>query len=194
MADQNGVDVALCIPDEEAFISTIKLRQEHCPIEGGPFWMLNESQLKEVERLASCQKSGRLSVFIGAGISIPSGAPSWGGLLEMLAVKAGMNEEDRGFLKELGFLDQPTILEEDMVDKFKPAVGECIAETARYTPGHTILKSLKSPAITTNYDTLYESAAKSAWKNHLSTILGFHQDNRCTPGRQDVPSQTSWMC
>jgi len=162
IADKNGVDIALCVPDADGYIATIKLRQEHCPIEGGPFWMLNESQLKEIERLASIQKAGRLSVFIGAGISIPSGAPSWGGLLEMLAVEAGMNEEDRKHLKDLGFLDQPTILEEDMGDKFKPTVAKCISSSARYTPAHSILASLKSQAVTTNYDRLYESAAESA--------------------------------
>jgi hypothetical protein len=162
IVDKYGVDIALCVPQEDAYVATVELREKHCPLEGGPFWMLTEAQLADVARLQSSFKAGRLSVFVGAGVSIPSGTPSWEGLLEMLAVKADMNEEDREHLKELGFLDQPTILEEDMGDKFKPAVAECIMESARYTPGHALLTSLKVPAVTTNYDTLYEAAAASA--------------------------------
>jgi hypothetical protein len=41
--------------------------------------MLSESQKASASKLAGAAKVGRLSIFIGAGISIPSGAPSWGG-------------------------------------------------------------------------------------------------------------------
>ena len=161
VVDDFGVDVAVCIPEGNTFRSTLELREELCPFSKGPFWMLSDGQKAEASKLADLASVGRLSIFIGAGISIPSGAPSWGGLLEILAIKAGMDEDDRKSLKELSFLDQPTILAEDMGDDFKPAIAEIVNSSSRYTPAHALLKSLKSPAITTNYDALYETAAKS---------------------------------
>lgn len=133
--------------------------------------MLSESQKASASKLAGAAKVGRLSIFIGAGISIPSGAPSWGGggLLETLAIKANMNEEDRESLKSLGFLDQPTILAEGMGDKFEPAIADIINESSRYTPGHALLKTVKSPSVTTNYDALYENAAESC-NQHVPTL------------------------
>lgn len=169
IADKFGVDVAICIPDEETYSSVEALRNDLCPFAGGPFWMLSESQKANASRLAGDAKVDRLSVFVGAGISIPSGAPSWGGLLESLAIKADMNEDDRESLKKLDFLDQPTILAEEMGDAFKPAVAEVITESSRYTPAHALLKTLKAPAVTTNYDDLYEAAAASC-NDYLPTL------------------------
>eukprot|EP00574_Skeletonema_japonicum_P006793 CAMPEP_0201717054 /NCGR_PEP_ID=MMETSP0593-20130828/2895_1 /ASSEMBLY_ACC=CAM_ASM_000672 /TAXON_ID=267983 /ORGANISM="Skeletonema japonicum, Strain CCMP2506" /LENGTH=443 /DNA_ID=CAMNT_0048207019 /DNA_START=41 /DNA_END=1372 /DNA_ORIENTATION=- len=169
IVDNFGVDVAICIPEEETFSIVEALRNDLCPFSGGPFWMLSEGQIANAVRLAEDAKAGRLSVFVGAGISIPSGAPSWGGLLESLAIKAGMSEDDRKSLAQLSFLDQPTILAEEMKDSFKPAIAELIAEASFYTPAHVLLKTLKAPAITTNYDDLYEAAAASS-NVHVPTL------------------------
>jgi NAD-dependent SIR2 family protein deacetylase len=169
IADNFGVDVAICIPQEETYSSVEALRNDLCPFTGGPFWMLSESQKANASRLAGDAKIGRLSVFVGAGISKPSGGPSWGGLLESLAIKAGMSEDDRESLAKLDYLDQPTILAEEMGDDFKPAIAEVITESSRYTPAHALLKTLKAPAVTTNYDDLYEAAAASCG-DYLPTL------------------------
>jgi len=161
IVDSFGVDLAVCVPDEESFVSVNSLRNEMCPFKGGPFWMLSDSQKANAQKLAGDAKVSRLSVFVGAGISMASGAPSWGALLELLAKKAGMSEDDRKSLSRLGYLDQPTVIAEDMGDQFKGAIAEIINESGRYTPAHVILKSLKAPAVTTNYDDLYEKAAES---------------------------------
>ena len=170
IADNFGVDVAVCVPKEETYSSVEALRNDLCPFTGGSFWMLSESQKANASRLAGDAKVGRLSVFVGAGISIPSGAPSWGGLLESLAIKAGMSEDDRESLAKLDYLDQPTILAEEMGDDFKPGIAEIITESSRYTPAHALLKTLKAPAVTTNYDDLYEAAAASCDPNALPVI------------------------
>jgi len=169
IADTFGVDIALCVPEEKNFLSVKELRKECCPFEGGPFWMLSDSQKSSAMSLARSVKAGRLVIFIGAGVSIPSGAPSWGGLLDQLAIEAGMNEEDRESLKKLGFLDQPTILAEDMGSGFKSGIAAVVNKSSRYTPVHALLKTLKSPAITTNYDDLYERAAISC-DQHVPTL------------------------
>lgn len=171
-ADDFGIDIALCVPETRVFITTTDMRAEHCPFEGGPFWMLSESQKSNAMSLAKSAKAGRLAVFVGAGISIPSGAPSWGGLLEALAVEANMNAEDMKSLKDLDYLDQPTILAEEMGEEsFKKAIAKVINQSSRYTPAHALLKSLESPAVTTNYDDLFEKAAESGSDDYAVPTL-----------------------
>jgi len=137
------------------------LRQGLCPFEGGCFWMLSESLQKETSRLQDAAEIGRLSLLFGAGVSFPSGLPSWGGLLGLLAEKAGFDKQDKEQLSQLGFLDQPTLLKEAIGEqKFNQTVAD-IVNQGRYTPGHALLNMLHVPAITTNYDGLYENAAAS---------------------------------
>mmetsp|Transcript_2710 Transcript_2710/g.6460 ORF Transcript_2710/g.6460 Transcript_2710/m.6460 type:complete len:447 (-) Transcript_2710:1978-3318(-) len=165
--DTYGVDVALCVPDYTTYVSAMNLRDVKCPF-ATPLWMLSEKQKKRVRELATVKHANRLAIFIGAGISIPSGGPSWGALLEQLADKAGYSEEDKEHLTQLDYLDQPTVLEEDLKEKFKPSVAELINEVSGYTPAHALLKTLQCPAVTTNYDCLYEDAAESCGKEVYS--------------------------
>jgi len=161
VTDQYGVDIALCTPDRDMYLSALSLREKECPFEDGAFWMLSQRQKIRASTLARDAKVGRLAIFLGAGVSIPSGAPSWGRLLELLAIKADLNEEDRRSLSSLDYLDQPTILEEEMGKGFKPSVADLVNDSYRYTPAHALLKTLRCPAVTTNYDALYEQAAQS---------------------------------
>jgi len=75
--------------------------------------------------------------------------------------------ETRDHLRELGVLDQPTLIEAQMREKgvsFKEQVAECVGH-GRFTPAHAIMASMRIPAITTNYDQLYELAAESCEEN-----------------------------
>lgn len=157
------VDIAVCTIDEEAYKVLQVLRSECCPYEGGPFWMLSSELMNEVRRLKEQALAGRLGILYGAGLSFPSGLPSWGGLLEMLAKRAGFDESEQKALLELGFLDQPTVIEDKMgsTAAFKQAVADSVKD-GRYTPAHAIMGSMRLPAVTTNYDTLYENAVASA--------------------------------
>ena len=100
-------------------------------------------------------------MFIGAGTSIPAGAPSWQELLETLTQEASLSEEIRKGFNELSPLDQAELLhgrlQEQLglavqreVDGFKPALS------------HVLLANLGCQgAVTTNYDRLYEDAVMS---------------------------------
>lgn len=159
--NEYGVDIALCVADEDAYILSQLMRRAECPLEGGPFWMLSDKQQQDAARLENSAARGRLSIFIGAGISIPSGAPSWGQLLDDLAEKAGLSDVEKEQIQKLGYLDQPTIFAEEIGASWKQDVVDIIKSAGRYTPAHALLKSLRAPAVTTNYDTLYEAAAIS---------------------------------
>jgi hypothetical protein len=165
------VDVALCTIDEGAYRVAQVLRGRACPFEGGPFWMMSSEMRREVQRLKRQALAGRLGILYGAGLSFPSGLPSWGGLLSELAQRAGFDEEEQKSLSELSFLDQPTIIERRMGDPaaFKQAVADCVKH-GRYTPAHSIMGSMKLPCVTTNYDTLYEKAVGSAATVELERV------------------------
>lgn len=170
-ADDFGVDVALCTTDTGAFKVAHVLRETCCPWQGGPFWMLPAELQQEAQSLQAKASSGRLGLLFGAGVSFPSGLPSWGGLLQQLAARAGFSEEEQQQLLELGMLDQPTLIEERMGDatRFKEAVAECVKH-GRYTPAHSILGSMELPAVTTNYDPLYEKAVDSAAASDIERV------------------------
>lgn len=158
-ADAYGVDIALCTTSRTAYSVMQVRRAELCPFSHGPFWMLNEQLRAEASRLAAKACAGTLSVFFGAGVSFPSGMPSWGGLLKQLAEKAGFSEQERKALAELDYLDQPTLIEEKMGhEALRPAIAAAVSG-GQYTPVHTILAELQCPTATTNYDELFERSA-----------------------------------
>ena len=161
-AAEYRVDIALCTVDEGAFRVAQMLRPRCCPWEGGPFGFLGPDLLRQVAALQEKASIGRLGVLFGAGVSVPSGLPSWDGLLRELAVRAGFSVEEQEALSSLGLLDQSTLIEERMGGRveFKAAVADCVRH-GRFTPAHAILGALKLPAVTTNYDSLYERAVAS---------------------------------
>lgn len=159
VADAYGVDIALCTTSHTAYSVMQVRRAELCPFNDGPFWMLSESLRAEAARLAAKARGGTLSVFFGAGVSFPSGTPSWGGLLKQLAEEAGFSEQEREALAELDYLDQPTLIEEKMGrEALRPAIAAAVSG-GQYTPVHAILADLRVPTATTNYDELFERAA-----------------------------------
>merc|ERR1719386_518369 len=94
------------------------------------------------ERLQSAVDSGSLTIFFGAGVSFCSGLPSWLGLLQKLALKAGFDKKQCEQLKELTCYDQPTLIEERLGAEFRGAIKECV-EGGRYTPAHAMLAQLE---------------------------------------------------
>ena len=64
------------------------------------------------------------------------------------------------------------LIEERMggADAFKAAVADC-CRYGRYTPAHSILGAMRLPAVTTNYDQLYEAAAESAATRETERVM-----------------------
>ena len=161
-ANRFGVDVALCTTDKRAFYVMNVLRTRCCPFVGGPFWMLTDEHRKQIEHLQGLVSTGRLALLFGAGVSLPSGLPSWSELLEQLAKEAGFTDQEYLELNELHYLDQPTLIEERVGGR--PQLTSLIIkilDAGRYTPAHAMLGAMKLPAVTTNYDDLYEAAVAS---------------------------------
>jgi hypothetical protein len=131
----------------------------------------------EAERLANHALRGDLALFLGAGVSMAAGLPSWSGLLDQLALQAGMSRDERTALAELrNALDQATIVErrlKERGEKIGQAVAALLGSHRYYALAHALLAALPvREAITTNYDQLFELAWKRQEPDDLSILPG----------------------
>jgi hypothetical protein len=121
---------------------------------------LSRELTEKAEAIGTAAASGRLSLFLGAGVSIPAGLPSWADLVEemrQVAVADGAQLPAEGF-DGLGVLDQTELLRGLLGDRLETLVAQRFADA---TPAlsHALLASLRCrEAVTTNYDGCYETA------------------------------------
>lgn len=165
-ANEACVDIVFVFQDPAAFALAQQQRSE-----GDSAWAaLTPSLLAKAKELGEIARSGRLVPFMGAGISISAGAPTWSELLGRLAKAANLSEPERKALKELSNLDQAAVLRTYFEEKFPGAgdmkFGRAVSEAVnmqQYGLAPSLLACLPSTgAITLNYDTLFERASKDA--------------------------------
>ncbi len=165
-AAEAQVDVALVLRDEKDFAFAQELRKR----EGADWWpALNQDLRNQAEPLAAHARSGKLVPFMGAGVSMSAGAPSWGQLLDGLASDAQLSDREKESLKNRSNLDQAGILRSifnERVNRGETSFNQAIAsrvDLKRYGLAPALLASLGSrEAITLNYDTLFETASADA--------------------------------
>jgi hypothetical protein len=163
-ATRHELDVVLVAADPSDYSAFQALRT------AGHDRPLADGHEDRARRLAFLARADRLAVFMGAGTGVAAGLPTWGGLLEELAVRVGLGEQTA--LAELGSLDSAEVLRRaaEQREALKaPAqrrpnplgehVAEVIGERARYALSHVLLAALDADqVITTNFDRLYEKA------------------------------------
>ena len=151
-AENLDLDIAVVTPDVAVYGAAQHVRR----VTGT--WPLPDEQLSEARVLGELARKGDLALFLGAGVSIPAGLPTWGQLLEKLAKKSEI-PIDEGF-RRLTALDQAQYLsaEHDGIGK---ALANIISAARVPSLSHTFLASLGCrEAVTTNYDRLYEKAVR----------------------------------
>lgn len=121
--------------------------------------------MAKADELARFSRAGKLALFVGAGVSIGAGLPSWGGLLTDLMEKASMSADERKLMADLSLLDQANVLQRRMgASAFSQAVAERLRSSS-YSLSHSLLASLNADSVvSTNYDTLFEDASRDAGK------------------------------
>ncbi|WP_168914786.1 SIR2 family NAD-dependent protein deacylase [Microcella flavibacter] len=163
-AREHGVDVALVLRTEPD-AALAQQRRHEVPDES---WRAIDDRLLVLARdLADKARAGRLVPFIGAGVSVSAGAPTWGQLLEQLCDRLDLPPHLRAAVLDGGLspLDQASYLrsafEQEGLD-FRTTVAE-IVERQRYGLAPALLAAAAGEqAITLNYDTLFERASTNA--------------------------------
>jgi len=171
-ASEVGVDVVLVLRDKKMFALAQVKRKDL------KFWgeLTARGLLDEAKELAKIAKTGRLVPFMGAGVSVSAGAPTWEKLIESLAEGAGLNpdETESLFQEKMDPRDQAAYLR-SRYESASPVVvrgalakqsvsfNEEIAKRvnlARYGLAPALLAGLRTEqAITLNYDLLFETAS-----------------------------------
>ncbi|MET9199584.1 SIR2 family protein [Gordonia sp. NPDC003585] len=164
----NHIDVLLVASNRAVFSAAQHARRELAR-EGSSVWDLNDDEMGEARRLGGLAADGHLALFLGAGVSIAAGLPTWDGLLEEVGADAGERPAD---FKELGALDKAEYLAVKMgADELNAKVRAAIGDPAKVAVAHALLAAMNCrEAVTTNYDALYERAVEATGR-HSPTIL-----------------------
>ena len=192
---RHKVDCVIVAADEATYAHAQKVREEP------PSSILSPEKLKAAEDLAQLAASGHLSLFLGAGTSIPSGLPSWKGLLYALEdqLTSSRTTGKRKIERECG----GDLLK--MADKLADlarshANGKCLKtrvanhiEEQKCHPSLVLALLLSLPSksiVTTNYDKLIETAYHN--QNVASSDRSRASDLSILP-HQPISSAKKWL-
>ncbi|GAA1645268.1 hypothetical protein GCM10009700_34720 [Brevibacterium sanguinis] len=137
------------------------------------------------QKLANDCIAGNVVPFLGAGISISAGAPSWNDLVAELSrtVADRLTEAEAARLEKKNVLDQAEILKNlfDSPDEFNAAVAKLVNRRAYGLAPSLIANLPLDQAITLNYDELFEIASEDA--GYQCAVI---------PGAE-VPNASRWL-
>ena len=147
-----------------------------------PSWRLAPELLATAEAIGAAAASGHLALFLGAGVSVPAGLPSWAGLVEemrSLAVQRGADIPAERF-RTLDVLDQTELLRHVLGDDLERLLVQ------RFQPdtpalSHALLANLGChEVVTTNYDRCYEAAVVAQDEDATIAVMPWEKP---VPGR-----------
>ena len=121
-------------------------------------------------QLADSARSGHLALFIGAGVSVPAGLPSWSALLEQLS-----GDDTEAILSLEDPLDQGEMLRKKLGDELGVRVADITDAGGGHALSHALLASLPCrEAVTTNFDECFESALDERRSEGATPVLPRH--------------------
>jgi len=173
-ARELDVDIAVVTPDASVHAAAQYLRRQSSS------WPLDATAYELARNLGQQAKEGQLALFLGAGVSIPAGLPTWGQLLERLG--HGYETATHEKFKELSPLDQAQLTAQRSTSLGQD-VASIVGEHVRPALSHALLASLGCrEVVTTNYDRLYEAAVDSQHEvSDLATILPWQVPEAARP-------------
>lgn len=141
-------DVALVLLDRRDFAAVQERRVE------SDWRELSDEMRAHADRLGRLAARNELSLFIGAGMSVPVGLPNWWALLEALAAEAGVavpTHEPDPFKAAQPIVDA-------LGDRFSDSIRRQL-DKRRHGIGHALLANVGSKRlVTTNFDPCMEVA------------------------------------
>jgi len=171
-ASEVGVDVVIVLRDKKMFaLAQVKRKDPK-------YWgeLAERGLLDKAQELADKAKAGRLVPFMGAGVSVSAGAPTWGELIESLAEGANLNPDEAASLLDgkMDPRDQAAYLRSRYEHTGQMSASGALAKPvlsfneqianrvnlAQYGLAPALLAGLRTEqAITLNYDLLFETAS-----------------------------------
>jgi hypothetical protein len=172
-AHELGVDIALVTKDRRDYAAVQAARDSTLD--------LTQDEKAEADRLGILAGRGELSVFVGAGASIPLGLPGWHALVNTLMREAGLgglpSDVDDSTLKAGAELASK-VLGERMADVLHREL-----DVEHHALSHALLADLRvRQTVTTNFDTALELA--------MAPVLG---DDLRVMTRQWARSCSPWL-
>ncbi|WP_320671518.1 SIR2 family protein [Patulibacter defluvii] len=166
----DGPDVALVCFDHEHYAAAQRARRA-AGAEREFAARLGPELDARVRELARHARDGRLVPFVGAGVSMGAGLPSWVGLLDELIAQAGM-EADRSALDRLDLRDRAALIQTRLgageLERF--LLGR-LSAASRVALQHQLLASLPVvEAASTNWDDLFERAWRDAGAGRIAVL------------------------
>jgi hypothetical protein len=160
---EHTVDVALVTLGTAQFAAA-----QHARLELGYGWPgLDAGLQKQACRLADLAGGGHLALFLGAGVGVGAGLPTWEQMLEALAREHDLPDEVVSYLTDTrrDILDRTTYLEALVGGPavLREGLTKLLGRYHHYALSHALLAGLPvREVITTNYDQLFEWAWDAA--------------------------------
>lgn len=161
-AARYDLDISLVIKDAPDYAAAQKERRRYQQSGVHRWPELDQSARRQADTLAKRASAGQLVLFMGAGVSVGAGLPTWGEFLRLLAEHPLQQMVmDVKQLARLSYGDQARIIERGFGgrEQMGAAIGH-ILRRRHYSLTHAMLAALPVlEAVTTNYDTLFEQAS-----------------------------------
>src|SRR4051794_19180527 len=148
----DGHDVALVLRSARDHGAVQHMRR------GRAHFDLSPDEVTSARDLAARARVNELALFLGAGVSMSAGLPSWWTLLDLLARRAGIPPEETAELRMLPAQDAATLIVRTLPEPLEHALG-AVLSADKYGLSHALLAALPMwEAATTKYDDLFERA------------------------------------
>lgn len=166
----DGPDVALVCFDHEHYAAAQRARRA-AGVEAELAATLGPELHGRVLELARLARQGRLVPFVGAGVSMGAGLPSWLGLLDELIAEAGM-ESDRDALARIDLRDRAALIQSRLgAGELERILLQRLTAASRVALQHQLLASLPVvEAASTNWDDLFERAWRDAGADRIAVL------------------------
>ncbi|MGC5583402.1 SIR2 family protein [Ornithinimicrobium sp. W1665] len=161
-ATELRVDIALVVQGGRDYAALQGAR-------GSSSFELSDEHTDHADRLGRLAGADQLSLFVGAGVSVPLGLPSWSGLVNALLTRAGMQTVPD---------DSTESMLKDAAGQAKSKLGVTYDDTLakmlhvqRHALGHALLAGLQTQQnVTSNFDRALELAMKPTHGDELKVV------------------------
>lgn len=113
---------------------------------------------ENIKRIIKAKEQKKLTIFVGAGVSMNSGVPSWGELIKILKNGIELDDDENDYLK----IPQLYYNQRGEKEYYDTVLEALKHKNSSYNPINEVICSL-SPQhiITTNYDIFFEEVVKN---------------------------------